>query len=100
MGESWVKVRDGARDGTLKSSGPEALAASARWEYVRRRAKAAPTLLDAPNQRTSALGTPRFRGRDDPLAEGDEIGAKAPEPEKGSSGGLGPSAPRQTRVVL
>jgi hypothetical protein len=34
MGESWVKVRDGARDGTLKSSGPEALAASARWEQL------------------------------------------------------------------
>jgi hypothetical protein len=34
MGESWVKVRDGARDGTLPSSGPEALAASARWEQL------------------------------------------------------------------
>ena len=34
MGESWVKVRDGARDGTLKSSGSEALAASARWEQL------------------------------------------------------------------
>jgi hypothetical protein len=34
MGESWVKVRDGARNGTLPSSGPEALAASARWEQL------------------------------------------------------------------
>lgn len=34
MGESWVKVRDGARDGTLQSSGPEALAACARWEQM------------------------------------------------------------------
>lgn len=34
MGESWVKVRDGARDGTLPSAGPEALAASARWEQL------------------------------------------------------------------
>jgi hypothetical protein len=34
MGEAWVKVRDGARDGTLPSSGQEALAASARWEQL------------------------------------------------------------------
>jgi hypothetical protein len=34
MGETWVKVRDGARDGTLPSAGPEALAASARWEQL------------------------------------------------------------------
>lgn len=34
MGESWVKVRDGARDGTLPSSGAEALSASARWEQL------------------------------------------------------------------
>lgn len=34
MGDSWVKVRDGARDGTLPSSGPEALSASARWEQL------------------------------------------------------------------
>jgi hypothetical protein len=34
MGESWVKVRDGARDGTLPSAGPEALAATARWEQL------------------------------------------------------------------
>lgn len=34
MGESWVKVRDGARDGTLKANGSEALAASARWEQL------------------------------------------------------------------
>lgn len=34
MGESWVKVRDGARDGTLPSAGAEALSASARWEQL------------------------------------------------------------------
>ena len=34
MGESWVKVRDGARDGTLSSAGSQALAASARWEQL------------------------------------------------------------------
>ncbi len=34
MGESWVKVRDGARDGTLPSAGAEALSASARWAQL------------------------------------------------------------------
>jgi hypothetical protein len=34
MGEGWVRVRDGARNGTLQSSDPEARAVAARWEQL------------------------------------------------------------------
>jgi hypothetical protein len=32
MGESWVRVRDGARQGTLRASDPEVRAVAERWE--------------------------------------------------------------------
>lgn len=34
MGEGWVKVRDSARNGTLRSSDPEACDVAARWEQL------------------------------------------------------------------
>ncbi len=34
MGEDWVRVRDGARNGTLQPKDPEARATAARWEQL------------------------------------------------------------------
>lgn len=34
MGSDWVRLRDGARNGTLRSSAPEAAAIAARWEQL------------------------------------------------------------------
>jgi hypothetical protein len=34
MGTEWVRVRDGARNGTLGAGGPEATAIAARWEQL------------------------------------------------------------------
>lgn len=34
MGPHWVRLRDGARNGTLRSSDPEAAAVAARWEQL------------------------------------------------------------------
>lgn len=34
MGPDWVRLRDGARNGTLRSSDPEASAVAARWEQL------------------------------------------------------------------
>ena len=34
MGEGWVKVRDSARNGTLRSADPEACDVAARWEQL------------------------------------------------------------------
>jgi hypothetical protein len=34
MGPSWVRLRDAARNGTLRSSDPEASAVAARWEQL------------------------------------------------------------------
>jgi hypothetical protein len=34
MGPEWVRLRDGARNGTLRSSDPEASAVAARWEQL------------------------------------------------------------------
>lgn len=34
MGPDWVRLRDGARNGTLRSTDPEAAAVAARWEQL------------------------------------------------------------------
>lgn len=34
MGSEWVRLRDGARNGTLRSSDPEAMAVAVRWEQL------------------------------------------------------------------
>lgn len=34
MGSNWVRLRDGARNGTLRSSDPEAADVAARWEQL------------------------------------------------------------------
>jgi hypothetical protein len=34
LGPNWVRVRDGARNGTLRASDPEAAEVSARWEQM------------------------------------------------------------------